>query len=152
MALGIDLFKSNSSTARKLDRKTQRLNDTRSQVAVNRAERAQADFMDDANREKLMLNEQLARRGMAFGTQAMSDRDRLQRKINDQINTLGEDITMARQGGDLNDYTHKAGKRFKALDTIETIIDTGMQAASFGMGLPGGGGGAGTSGLDEAIW
>lgn len=151
MALGLGLFKSNSSTARKLDRKQQRLNDTRSQVAVNRAERAQADFMDDANREKLMLNEQLARRGMAFGTQAMSDRDRLQRKINDQINYLGEDITMARQGGDLNDYAHKANKRFKALDTIESIVGDTLGVASFGAGLPGSEG-AGASGLDEAIW
>lgn len=154
---GLGLFSSNSSTSRKLGRKTTRLADTQSQVAMNRANRAKEDFYEDSQRAKLQLNENLAARGMGFSTHAADQRQAFQNDFDRMENALGEDQTMANQGADLHDYQQKAGKRFRSLEVISSIL--GLSDSAFGAlsGLPTGNGqglGAetGTSGLDAAHW
>lgn len=152
---GLGLFSSNSSTSRKLGRKTTRLADTQSQVAMNRANRAKEDFYEDSQRAKLQLNENLAARGMGFSTHAADQRQAFQNDFDRMENALGEDQTMANQGADLHDYQQKAGKRFRSLEVISNILGMGESAAAVGMGMfgaPGGGAGTGTSGLDAAHW
>lgn len=131
-----------SKSERKLERKQKRATKTAAAFGVNRAVRERDQFMEDSQRQKLLLNERLAARGMAGGTHATEERQRFDTAAQRAMDTLGENVTMAQQGQDVTSYGYKVQKRLKPmqlLDDITGLVEGGLSMAG-GFGSGGGGG------------
>ena len=139
-----------SKSERKLERKQKRQAKTSAAFGVNRAVRERDSFMEESQRRKLALNEQLAARGMSGGTHATEQREAFNRASTRALDTMGENITMAQQGQDVTSYGYKVQKRLKPLallDQITGLAESALGAAS-GFGAVGSGvDGGGTEGM-----
>jgi hypothetical protein len=158
LAMGLSsILKSGSKTSKKLARKEKRFTQTQGDIGIARAHRDRAAFMEDNQRQKLQLNENLAARGMGFSTHATDQKSAFASSSQRALDTLGENITLAEQGADLANYTIKANKRFESTALIEDILVTaaGIYTGAGALGGMGGAGAAkppsGTSGLSQAF-
>lgn len=139
-----------SKSERKLERKQKRQAKFISQAGVNRAVREREGFMEESQRRRLNLNEQLARRGMSFGTHAGEEKGMFEAANKRALDTLNENVSLAEMGQDVTSYGYKVQKRLKPLNTINSILDIAETGFSMAGGMGGLGAGADPGGLSGA--
>lgn len=142
-----------SKSQRKLERKEKRVTKYGADVRVVQAQRAKQQFIEDSQQQRLALNENLARRGMAFSTHAGEQKDMFERANERALANLSEGVNLAEMGEDVQSYGYKVQKRLKPLQILNDI--TSMAQTAFA-GFKGLGGGAqdesGPLDLSEADW
>lgn len=134
-------FGGKSSTSKKLARKEKRLTDFTGETAINRAVRAKEEFQEQEPFQKAKVRGSFYARGLgksSVATQGMGLYESARKRA---VATLDEDEQMARLGADLQDYQHKAKKRFGTLELIDSILGTvqGGVGTAAGLGAFGGG-------------